>query len=136
MNEADKKKLLSMLGLCQRAGKLTSGSDVVVETIRKAPGRRGGASGLALLPVDTAKNTKKRVVDACFYHHVDYAVCDVTKDELRAAIGKMGDCAVVGVFDPSFARGIRAILQSADIALITATEKKNTAVKDDTVGGN
>lgn len=53
---------LSFLGLCKRAGRVTSGTDAVVDAVR------GGKAVLALLDDDASENAKKKLGDACTSH--------------------------------------------------------------------
>ncbi len=136
VNEIEKKKLLSMLGLCARARKLTMGTDQVVDAIKKRSAGRKKQHGIVFIASDTAKNTRKRMVDACTWHGVMYAEIEITKDEFAHAVGKSADCAVCGVFEESFLKAVCQILDRAGIRPITTTEKKNTVNGQFAVGGN
>lgn len=88
------KRMLNMLGLCMRAGKLITGEKACLQAVRT-----GGACAV-LLDAGAAKNASKSVTDACAYHEVPLA--EVPADELGYAIGKPGRM-VAAITDPSFA---------------------------------
>ena len=96
-------KLLNMLGLCARAGRLTTGEKACLDKIRS------GGAYVALLDGASAKNAVKSITDACTYHEVplirtpEYALGD--------AIGKPGRMACV-VTHEGFAKSIIKIYQS------------------------
>ena len=62
MNHEIESRVTSFLGLCLRAGRLTTGQEACVELIR-----RGGAA-LALVDGGASANTLKRLSDACRSH--------------------------------------------------------------------
>ncbi len=95
-------RLLSLLGLCARAGKLVSGEKAAVAAIR------GGSAHCALLDKAAAANTEKSVTDACAYHGVP--LIRVEEDALGDAIGKPGRMAAA-VTDPGFAEGLLKLAQ-------------------------
>ena len=64
---ANEDRLRGLLGLCQRAGKMQSGADQVMNAIRT------GKCLLALVDQAAAQNTVKKVTDACIYYHVPHA---------------------------------------------------------------
>ncbi|MBQ8507599.1 MAG: ribosomal L7Ae/L30e/S12e/Gadd45 family protein [Clostridia bacterium] len=88
------KRLLNMLGLCMRAGKITSGEKACVQAIRM------GSACAVVLDEGAAKNATKSVTDACAYHGVP--LVKTPADELGYAIGKPGRM-VAAITDPSFA---------------------------------
>ena len=88
------KRMLNMLGLCMRAGKIISGEKACVQAIRS------GAACAVVLDAAAAKNAVKAVTDACTYHQVPLVTAP--EDELGYAIGKPGRM-VAAVTDPSMA---------------------------------
>ena len=90
-------RMLNMLGLCMRAGKLISGEKACVQAIRM-----GGACAV-VLDKAAAKNAVKAVSDACNYHEVPLVFAP--EDELGFAIGKPGRM-VAAITDPSMAERI------------------------------
>ena len=88
------KRMLNMLGLCMRAGRIISGEKACVQAIRT-----GGACAV-VLDAAAAKNAVKSVTDACNYHQVPLVTAPA--DELGYAIGKPGRM-VAAITDPSMA---------------------------------
>ena len=99
------KRMLSMLGLCMRAGKIISGEKACVQAVRM-----GGACAV-LLDGAAAKNTTKSVSDACGFYEVPLVIAP--ENELGFAIGKPGRM-VAAVTDPSMADRIIQ-LSNADV---------------------
>ena len=87
-------RMLNMLGLCMRAGKLISGEKACVQAVRA-----GGACAV-VLDRAAAKNAVKAVSDACAFHEVPLIYAP--EHELGDAIGKPGRM-VAAITDPSMA---------------------------------
>ena len=49
-------RILSLLGLCRRAGKLTPGNDAVIDDVAK------GISKLVIVTSNISKNTEKKIL--------------------------------------------------------------------------
>lgn len=75
-------KLLGLLGLCARAGKLQSGAELALKLIR---GRR---AYLVLLDTSASANTRKQMADACRQYDVLFHM--LPGNVLGSAIGKQG----------------------------------------------
>lgn len=87
--------VLSMLGLCKRAGKLKSGAFSVEESVKAKK------AYLVVMVKDASDRTKKTHRDMCTYYRVplyEYG----TKDTLSAAIGQTDRVSAV-VLDENFA---------------------------------
>ncbi|MCR5652468.1 MAG: ribosomal L7Ae/L30e/S12e/Gadd45 family protein [Ruminococcus sp.] len=97
-------KLLNFLGLCRRAGKLTTGNDAVVETVQK------GESKAVIIAGDTSPNTEKKLRKTCEMNRVMLIKLNRTKDEISCAIGKFA--AVASVTDTGFAQNIDRLQQN------------------------
>jgi len=91
-------KTLSMIGLCQKAGKISSG-EFSVETAIKA-----GHAHLVIIADNASDNTKKKFTNMCNYRQIPYKI-DFDKDELGHAIGKQFR-ATICVTDEQFATSI------------------------------
>jgi len=91
----NKEKLLSTIGLAQRASLITSGEEMVLEAIRK------GRTRLVFLAQDAGPSTTKRVTDKSTFYAVPLLNC-LTGDELSNAIGK-NNRKVLCVNDPKMA---------------------------------
>lgn len=87
-------RMLNMLGLCMRAGKLISGERACVQAVR------AGSACAVILDRAAAKNAEKAVTDACAWH--DVPLVRAPENELGFAIGKPGRM-VAAITDPSFA---------------------------------
>ena len=88
------KRMLNMLGLCMRAGRIISGEKACVQAVRA-----GGACAV-VLDRAAAKNAVKAVTDACSYNEVPLVYAP--EFELGDAIGKSGRM-VAAITDPSMA---------------------------------
>lgn len=94
-------KLLNFLGLCRRAGKLTTGNDAVVETVVN------GEAKMVITARDISPNTEKKLLKTCEAHNVKLIKINRTKDELSFAIGRFA--AVASVTDSGFARNVEKL---------------------------
>ena len=88
------RRMLNMLGLCMRAGRIISGEKACVQAVRA-----GGACAV-VLDRAAAKNAVKAVSDACAFHQVPLVYAP--ENELGDAIGKPGRM-VAAITDPSMA---------------------------------
>ena len=98
-------RLLSLLGLCARAGKLISGEKAVVAAVR------GGSAHCVLLDAAAAANATKSVTDACAYRRIP--LIRTQENALGIAIGKPGRMAVA-VTDPGFAQSLIRLSGQSD----------------------
>ena len=98
-------RLLNMLGLCARAGRLTTGEKACLDKIRS------GGAYVALLDGAAAKNAVKSMTDACGHHSVPLII--TPEYALGDAIGKPGRMACV-VTDEGFAGSIIKLSQSTN----------------------
>ena len=98
MSKADK-KLLSLIGLATKAGKIASG-EFQTETAVK-----DGTAHLVIVAEDASDNTKKLFRDKCSFYQVPMYQIG-TKEELGAAIGKEYR-ASIAVLDEGFANAVQ-----------------------------
>ena len=91
-------KRLMLCGIAMKAGKITSGSNMVEESIRY------GKAFLVIISEDASENTKKRISDKCSFYRVPYII-NGTMDELGHMIGKEAR-SVISVDDEGFASQI------------------------------
>lgn len=89
-------RLLSLLGLARRAGKVQMGHDPVLESIRH------GRVRLILLASDLSPHTSKGIVYAAQQEEIPLYTLSHTMDEMGAALGKR--TGAVAVEDTGFAR--------------------------------
>ncbi|MDW8713006.1 YlxQ-related RNA-binding protein [Streptococcus suis] len=95
-------QILNLLGLAQRAGRLVSGEDLVVEAIQK------GQAKLVFLAEDAAGNLSKKVTDKSHTYQVEVVTVFSTL-ELSAAVGKARK--VLAVTDAGFTKKMRSIME-------------------------
>lgn len=91
-------KVLSMLGLATRAGKVVSGEFSTEKAIKS------GKAYLVIVASDASDNTKKEFSDSCSYYQVPFVIYG-TKDSLGHCIGKQMR-ASLAVTDEGFGREI------------------------------
>lgn len=100
MNEV---KTLQLLGLAQRAGKVVSGEEIVLNAVRS------GKCKLVLLATDSSPNTKKKFRDKCLTYDVMlFELGD--RNTIGKAIGK-DTRVVIGINDQGFANKIQEFVQ-------------------------
>ncbi len=80
MTEHIENQVISFLGLCMRAGRITSGQEACVDLTRTKQ------AALVLMDAGVSENTRKRLTDACHSHNVP--IYELAEGELGAAIGK------------------------------------------------
>lgn len=94
----NKTKLINLLGLAQRAGRLQSGDFIVEKALKK------GTVELLLMATDCAANNEKKYKQLTDVYKVPlYKV--LTKEQLGSAIGKEIRV-VIAVTDAGFAKAI------------------------------
>lgn len=99
MNET---KLLGMLGLARRAGKLAVGTEQAVAAVRRR-------CPLVIAAEDASPNTKKLLTDKTTYYHVPMFTV-MSREELGGALG-YPSVSAAAVTDEGFAQGIIGILR-------------------------
>lgn len=91
-------KILNLLGLAQRAGKVISGDFIVEKAIKRKEPK------LVLLAGDCASNNEKKYIQLADIHHIP--LCSIaTKEALGTAIGK-DVRVVVAVLDDGFVKAL------------------------------
>ena len=97
------KQVMSLLGLCKRAGKLVPGEAQALEAVRK------NKATLIFIANDAGVNTSKRMHDKASYYKVP--IIDMfSKDELSIATG---DCnrIVCAVADKGFSKSMLELIE-------------------------
>lgn len=90
----NKSKVISMIGMANRARKIVSGEDSVRQFIR------GNKVKLIIIAEDASDNTKKRFSNCASYYGIPYYVY-LSKDELSISLGgKIRS--VIGIADCNF----------------------------------
>lgn len=104
MNNAECKKILSLVGLAARAGKIASG-EFQTETAVKS-----GSAFLVVVAEDASENTKKLFSDKCSFYKVPVITLG-TKEELGHSIGKEFR-ASLAVLEEGFASAVMKKIES------------------------
>lgn len=93
--------ILSLLGLCRRAGRMSIGCDPVKSSILK------GETRLVLFAGDISRNTEKDIMYLIEEYHKELIRLNSTKDEIGTALGKYAS--VVSINDAGFAKKIKKL---------------------------
>lgn len=101
------KKILSLIGLAMKAGKIKSGEFSVEKAVKT------GLAYLVIVSESASGNTRKKFSNMCSYYEVPLYIL-ATKEELGAAIGKEYR-ASLAVLDENFANAIAKALEQAGI---------------------
>lgn len=97
-------KLLSLVSLATKAGKVVSGEFATEKEIKT------GRACLAIIADDASDNTKKKFRNMCEFYEVPFYTYG-NKVELGHAIGKEFR-ASLAILDEGFAKGIRKYLET------------------------
>jgi len=93
------KDILNFLGLMNRAGALTTGTEIVLN------GVRSGKVKMVLIDDAVSDNTFKKITDKCKFYNVSYIRAE-TGIDLGLAIGK-SNRKVIGITDPNFVKALK-----------------------------
>ncbi len=99
----DENRIYSLLGLCQKAGKLVSGEFSVENAIK------GGKACLVIVSNDASENTSKKFRDKCDYYEVPFYMFG-DKEKLGHAIGKEVRTSIA-ITDDGFAKSFQKNLR-------------------------
>ena len=102
MDSNKMQQVLNLLGLAQRAGRLISGEELVVDAIRK------GQVKLVFLAQDAGPNLTKKITDKSKTYQVEVVTAFSTL-ELSIAVGKSRK--VLAVTDAGFTKKMRSIME-------------------------
>ena len=100
------KKLLGMVGLAKRAGKISTGAFVCDKMIKTRRAK------LVILASDASDNTKKTVTDSCKFYNIK--LIELSDMANLGHITGGGERAVVSVNDNNFAKAITDIFISCE----------------------
>ena len=93
---SDEKKLLSVLGLCAKAGSLVFGVPQICEVL--AGNKKKGKYPLLVIEAgDTSENTHKRISDKCGYYNVKHVRLMTDGETLAKRLGKTSMLAAVAI---------------------------------------
>ena len=96
--------ILSLLGLCRRAGKLVMGHDPVIKAIKE------NKAQLTLFASDYSENSKKEIKKVCEENNAALLTLPFTKEELGVCVGHY--CGAVAVTDRGFSDKLRELILS------------------------
>lgn len=99
---ADKKKVLSLIGLAKRARKVVSGEFSTEKSVKS------GRAHLVIVSEEASDNTKKMFANMCAYYKVPICLFG-TKDELGHAMGQEFR-ASLSVEDAGFAKSMAGLM--------------------------
>lgn len=94
-------KLLSMLGIARKAGKLSLGNDPSLEAMRS------GLAHLILVASDLSQRTLRGICHAAEEKMTEILTLDNTMDEIETALGRR--TGIIAVNDAGFAKKLRAL---------------------------
>ena len=96
------KEILNFIGLMNRAGALTTGTELVLK------GVRSGKIKMVLIDTSVSENTLKKVTDKCKFYHVPYMSVNAGVN-LGDAIGNSSR-KVIGITDQKFVKALKGKL--------------------------
>lgn len=96
-------RILSLLGLCRRAGKLVIGADPCIDLMAKSKAK------LILYANDFSQNSLKPVLLQAHKQNVRVLEVNRTKDEISFSLGKL--CGVLSVEDKGFADKLAMLIE-------------------------
>ncbi|MDR0846506.1 MAG: YlxQ-related RNA-binding protein [Lactobacillales bacterium] len=96
----NKQKLLNLLGLAQKAGKLVSGEDFTIDAVKS------GRAKLVFVASDAGVNTSKKVHDKSAFYEVE-VYDELSFEDISSAIGK--NRKVIAVQDKGFAKAMKKL---------------------------
>ena len=94
-------KLLSLLGLCRRAGKITLGCDPVIDSVKNKE------ASLVIFARNISDNTRKTVLNAVAQSGVRVIKLDYDKEDISVSLGRL--CAVASINDEGFAKKLLSL---------------------------
>ncbi|MCR5748024.1 MAG: ribosomal L7Ae/L30e/S12e/Gadd45 family protein [Lachnospiraceae bacterium] len=100
-------KVLQVLSLAMKAGRIVSGETAVLNAIRN------GSASLVIIASDASQGTSKKFTDKSTYYEVPYRIYG-TKELLAHSIGREIR-SVIAVCDEGFAGSVLKRLEEADI---------------------
>lgn len=95
-------KLLSMLGICNKAGKLVMGKDKTIEAIKKNKAR------LVILASDLSIKTSKDIINEAKENDVKIENSNVSMNEISHVFSRVSG--IICILDNGFAKKIETLL--------------------------
>lgn len=103
------KRVLGMLGLAMKAGKVVIGTEQVIAFLQKKRVK------LVLLSSSSSDGTKKKISSKCEFYNVRLKELPIQTDELGSLLGKTYTPAVVGITDENFSNTIIKLLDDVSM---------------------
>lgn len=100
-------KILGLIGLAMKAGKISFGADSVEENIVKKKVR------LVILSEDSSERTKNKFIEICKKYNIP-VIIDGDIETLSRTIGKSNK-AIIGIKDINFAESIQKKYSGGDV---------------------
>jgi ribosomal protein L7Ae-like RNA K-turn-binding protein len=104
-NSQNKDKIIALLGLAAKAGKLVYGTPMVCEELKN-----GKKVYFVFRAAGTSENTHKKIGDKCKFYNVELIDVEFDTVEFGRRLGKSSELAAVALTDKSFADGIKKLI--------------------------
>jgi ribosomal protein L7Ae-like RNA K-turn-binding protein len=98
----NREKVLNLLGLAMRAGKLVTGEELTLTDIRSNKAK------FVFVAADASANTRKKIKDKCSYYNVPVDE-SFTQAEISHAIGRTR--MIIGINDQGFATKFKELIK-------------------------
>lgn len=108
ITQLKQKKILGMIGLAKRAGKLVCGTDAVLTAAssKKKP-------FLILASADASSRTKKQLTDKSAFYRISFLEIPIGKEALASSVGKRNSLvSAAAVMERAFADQIISLVNS------------------------
>lgn len=95
MSDKDTKntRLLSLAGLCRRAGGVLAGTDAVITALRQ----NSRSLKAVITASDASERTMKQITDKAAFYGAGIIKTDIPSDSLGLSLGLRGGCAVIAL---------------------------------------
>lgn len=97
-------RILSLLGICRRAGRLIIGADPSVDSIQKHKAK------LIIFASDFSKSSSRPVLAAAHENNITTLTLNRNKDEVSLAVGRL--CGVMAIEDEGFADKLKMLIEN------------------------
>ena len=106
-------KILGLIGIAKKAGKIVTGTEMTVEAVRNGGHNSKKGVKLLLCSADASETTIKKVKHAAEYYTIPFYILGADKDELARITGNRGgQISAVGILDVGFAEAIRGYIEN------------------------
>ncbi len=105
-SDAAQKKMLGMLGLAAKAGKLTYGSELTLEGVLKC------RVCLVLLSDSASERTKRKLDERCAELEVEIIRMDIDPTDICRAVGRKRPIVSLGITDKNLAAAVKNIYET------------------------